>query len=452
MQLSPLERLAALPQVERMSFLDSINEAQALELMSAWEGGLARPAQERPKGDWTYWLVMAGRGFGKTRTGAETVRAWVKEGARYVNLLGATADDARDIMVEGESGILAVCPKAERPEYVKHASKLSWPNGATSLIFTADKPDRLRGKQHEKLWADELASWRYLESWDQAKLGLRLGKNPQAVVTTTPRPLKALIELSKDASTVVTRGSTYDNQANLAEGFFSTIIKQYEGTRMGRQELLAELLEDMPGALWTRANIDSLRKSPGALPDMRRIVVAIDPAITNTEGSDETGIIVAGEGIDGHGYVWGDDSGRYSPQEWASKAVSRFLEDDADLIIAESNQGGDMVEQTIRTVNPSINVKQVHASRGKVTRAEPISALYEQGRIHHVGKLDTLEDQMCAFTSDFDRKSQGYSPDRVDALVWALTELFPGITKKERPKKSIKNTYAHAGHDSWMAA
>jgi len=221
---------------------------------------------------------------------------------------------------------------------------------------------------------------------------------------------------------------------------------------MGRQELLAELLEDMPGALWTRANIDSLRKSPGALPDMRRIVVAIDPAITNTEGSDETGIIVAGEGIDGHGYVWGDDSGRYSPQEWASKAVSRFLEDDADLIIAESNQGGDMVEQTIRTVNPSINVKQVHASRGKVTRAEPISALYEQGRIHHVGKLDTLEDQMCAFTSDFDRKSQGYSPDRVDALVWALTELFPGITKKERPKKSIKNTYAHAGHDSWMAA
>ena len=450
MLLSPCERLASLPQLDKDAFLEQLSNEQASQLIDQWEGWLARPAQERPTGAWTYWLVMAGRGFGKTRTGAETVRAWIKEGARYVNLIGATADDARDIMVEGESGILSVCSRVERPEYVKHASKLVWPNGATSLIFTADKPDRLRGKQHEKLWADELAAWRYLESWDQAKFGLRLGKNPQAIVTTTPRPLKALIELSKDPDCVVTRGSTYDNKANLADGFFSTIIKKYEGTRMGRQELLAELLDDMPGALWSRKNIDELRKSAAALPEMKRIVVGVDPAITNTEGSDESGIITGGLGVDGHGYVWGDDSGRYSPKEWAHKAVSRFLEDDADLIVAEVNQGGDMVEQTIRTENPNINVKKVTASRGKVTRAEPISALYEQGRIHHVGRLDTLEDQMCAFTSDFDRKAQGYSPDRVDALVWMLTELFPSITKKEVAKRPSR--HRHASQSTWMSA
>ena len=437
--LSPADRLAQLPQSEVAAFLDSLTEDQAEELRYQWAGFAARPAQEIPEGIWSYWLILAGRGFGKTRTGSETVREWVKTN-RYVNLIGATADDARDIMVEGESGILAICPKDERPLYKKHESKLEWPNGAVSLIFTADKPDRLRGKQHAKLWGDEIAAWRYSDAWDQAKFGLRLGNNPQAILTTTPRPIKVLRDLIADPQTVITRGSTYDNKANLASGFFSSIITQYEGTRLGRQELNAEMLEDIPGSLWARSNLDEHRVHQ--LPDMRRIVVGVDPSITNTEGSDETGIVIAGLAENGHAYVWGDDSKRMSPKEWGQAAVSRFLADSADLIVAETNQGGDMVVDTIKAVNPNVNVKKVHASRGKFTRAEPVAALYEQGRVHHVGCLEALEDQMCSFTSDFDRKAQGFSPDRVDALVWALTELFPSMTAKKR--KDIEYTIPQA--------
>jgi phage terminase large subunit-like protein len=423
-----------LPHGDVSELIEGLSDTQAEELLYQWAGWKARPAQEIPEGLWSYWLILAGRGFGKTRTGAETVREWVKTN-QYVNLIGATADDARDIMVEGESGILAVCPKDERPYYKKHESKLEWPNGAISLIFTADKPDRLRGKQHCKLWADELASWRYMDAWDQAKFGLRLGDNPQALITTTPRPLKVLKEIMEDNKTVVTRGSTYDNKANLAPSFFDSIITRYEGTRIGRQELNAELLDDMPGALWTRASIDDHRKSPASLPDMERIVVSVDPSVTNNEGSDETGIICSGKGTDGHAYVWADSSGRMSPNQWGKVSVSLYHSESADIIVAETNNGGDMVEDTIRAVDNNVNVKQVRASRGKVTRAEPIAALYEQGRVHHVGALDTLEDQMVSFTSDFDRKSQGYSPDRVDALVWGITELFPSITAKPKSQK-----------------
>jgi len=430
--LSLLDQLAAMP--DRDEILNALSDVDAEGLLYQWTGFLARPAQELPEGDWSYWLILAGRGFGKTRTGAEAVREWVKTN-QYVNLIGATSDDARDIMVEGESGIMSICPRGERPYYKKHESKLEWPNGATSLIFTADKPDRLRGKQHEKIWADELASWRYMDAWDQAKFGLRLGKLPQAIVTTTPRPLKILKDIMSDPRSVVTSGSTYDNKANLAPSFFDSIITKYEGTRIGRQELNAELLDDMPGALWTRANIDETRKSPNAMPDMERVVVAVDPSVTNNEGSDETGIVCAGKGVDGEAYVWADESGRMSPNQWGKKAVSLFRSESADVIVAESNNGGDMVEDTIRSVDAHVNVKQVKASRGKVTRAEPIAALYEQGRVHHVGSLDTLEDQMVSFTSDFDRKSQGYSPDRVDALVWAITELFPSMTKRIKDHK-----------------
>jgi phage terminase large subunit-like protein len=431
---SLIDQLAAMPIVMREEVLSQLSEDQAEELQYQWSGWMARPAQELPKGDWAYWLILAGRGFGKTRTGAEAVREWVKTN-QYVNLIGATADDARDIMVEGESGILAICSPDERPYYKKHESKLEWPNGATSLIFTADKPDRLRGKQHGKLWADELAAWRYMDAWDQAKFGLRLGSMPQAVITTTPRPLKLLKTIMEDPQTIVTQGSTYDNKANLAKSFFSSIITQYEGTRIGRQELNAELLDDMPGALWMRKNIDDHRKSANSLPDMERVVVAVDPSVTNKEGSDETGIIVGGRGTDGHAYVWNDSSKRMSPSEWGKIAVSLFHSESADVIVAESNNGGDMVEDTIRTVEPNVNVKQVRASRGKVTRAEPVAALYEQGRVHHVGSLDTLEDQMVSFTSDFDRSRQGYSPDRVDALVWMITELFPSMTKRIKEHK-----------------
>lgn len=653
----------------------------------------AREEQMLPDGDWTYWLILAGRGFGKTRTGAETVRKWVK-GNRYINLIGATADDAKDIMIEGESGILACCPTDERPYYKKHERKLEWPNGATSLIFTADEPERLRGKQHEKLWSfphetlvltrngdrcigditigdevltragykpvvdtanyigvtgaialddgtelvgtgdhrvmtdrgwvqmqhlteddlvwkstglsnrtatsgrisgratkptnerlciniggcgsgiaglsqrvatfttstgtklttalrtwsvlvtpsilayiwscgqstlnsitratylasnagsllpvsaligmpdatgvtsgvetvsgkrtrssaafagepitafgdlrviaagvvrtwvaqekqrvycltvadqpeffantilahncDEMAAWRYPAAWDQAKFGLRLGAKPQAIITTTPRPTRMMRELIGDKKCHVTKGSTYDNRENLAENFFDDIIGKYEGTRLGRQELMAEMLNDMPGALWSQSLIDKNRIPEDAAPPMRRIVVAVDPATSNEEHSDETGIVVAGVDETGKGYVLADYSGKYSPEEWARQTVAAYNRWSADRIIAEKNQGGDMVAFTLKSIMATAPITLVSASRGKTTRAEPVSALYEQGRVIHVGAFEELEDQMCAFTIDLDRRAFGKSPDRVDALVWAFTELFPRIIK-----------------------
>ena len=402
----------------------------------------ARPEQLIPPGKWAYWLILAGRGFGKTRTGAETVREWVKT-CRYVNLIGATADDAKDIMIEGESGILEICPPDERPKYKRHERKLVWPNGAVSLIFTADEPERLRGKQHEKLWCDEIAAWRYPEAWDQAKFGLRLGDNPQAVISTTPRPTRMMREIIKDRKTHVTKGSTYDNKANLAEAFFDSIIDKYEGTRLGRQELNAEMLNDMPGALWRSDNIETQRRSEDDVPNgLQRIVVSVDPAVSNDEGSDETGIIVAGVGLDTNGeprgYVLEDASGRYAPDEWARRAVSMYNKWDADRIVAEANQGGEMVRLTLKSAMSTAPITLVKASRGKVTRAEPVAALYEQGRISHVGLFEELEDQMLSFTSDLDRKAFGRSPDRVDALVWAFTELFPRIIKTNRATRGIK--------------
>ena len=337
----------------------------------------------------------------------------------YCNLIGATADDARDIMIEGESGILATCPKAERPEYRPSQRKLIWPNGAVSLIFTADEPERLRGKQHGALWADELAAWRYPEAWMQAKLGLRLGANPQACITTTPKPSALMRELIADSATAVTRGTTYDNRENLADAFFASIIKTYEGTRLGRQELNAELLDDNPYGLWTRAQIDALRVNKA--PELKRIVVAIDPAVTSNENSDETGIVVAGIGRDDHLYILADLSLIGSPDKWARTAVGGYRTWQADRIIAETNNGGDMVEAVIRQVDRSVSYRKVTATRGKVIRAEPIAALYEQGRAHHVGNFERLEDQMIEFDPTAARQA---SPDRMDALVWAGTELF----------------------------
>lgn len=371
---------------------------------------------------------MAGRGFGKTRTGAETVRQWVKT-CDMVNLIGATVDDARDIMIEGESGILAICPDGERPEYKKSERKLVWPNGAISLVFTADEPERLRGKQHKKLWADEMAAWRYQEAWDQAKFGLRLGDRPQAVITTTPRPVRNLIELLNDRATVATRGTTYENRSNLAPTFFQEIVKRYEGTRLGRQELNAELLLDVPGALWSREMIRHLPLS--AVPPLNRIVVAIDPPATSQENSNECGIVCAGMAGTETAYVLADRSAVLSPREWAMRAVNLYREMQADLIIAEVNQGGEMVEAVIRSVDPTVPFRAVRASRGKYIRAEPVSALYARGIVAHCEQFEALEDQMCTFTPDFDRKQNG-SPDRLDALVWAMTELFPSLTMVEQ--------------------
>jgi phage terminase large subunit-like protein len=340
------------------------------------------------------WLVLAGRGWGKTRAGGELVRRWVRAGDTLVNLIGATADDARDVMVLGESGILALCPPDERPTYKKAERRLDWPNGAQSLIFTADEPDRLRGKQHQKLWCDEPAAWRYSEdAWAQAMLGLRLGTNPQVVATTTPRPIALLRTLLADPHTVVTRGSTYENRANLASAFYEQIIRRYEGTRLGRQELLAELLEDQPGALWQRAALD--RHRVVRHPELVRIVVGVDPEATSTEGSAETGIVVAALGVDGHGYVLDDASLRGSPQRWASEAVAAYHRHHANLLVAETNQGGEMVEATIRSVDERVPYRGVRASHGKQARAEPISSRYERGEAHHVGTFAALEDQLC---------------------------------------------------------
>lgn len=400
--------------------MDGLTRAETNLLLDAWDWGqYARPDQLLPAGDWTYWLILAGRGWGKTRTGAEAVRDWIALGKRYVNLIGATADDARDIMVQGESGILAVCPDWERPEYKPSQRKLVWPNGAESLIFTADEPERLRGKQHEKLWSDELAAWRYPESWDQAKFGLRLGEKPQAIVTTTPRPTRMVREIMADPATVITRGNTYDNKANLAPSFFDAILRRYDGTRLGRQEIAGELLDDNPNALFKRSDIDAGRVRE--IPQLTRVVVAIDPAVTSDEGSDETGIVIAGADGNGHGYVLGDKSMRATPEGWARAAILAYAEHKADRIVAESNNGGEMIASVIKSVDPSVPVKLVTASRGKAIRAEPVAALYEQHRIHHVGGFAALEDQMVEFNP---ADPAGKSPDRMDALVWAITELL----------------------------
>ena len=410
--------LASLTPTAREQVIGGLTPPQLNTLLYDWSFW-ARDKQLPPPGDWRYWLILAGRGFGKTRTGAEWVRAMVRD-YPLVSLIGATSSDARDIMIEGESGLLAICPDHERPDYKPSKSRLEWPNGATSLIFTADEPERLRGKQHMKLWADELAAWRYPDAWTQALLGLRLGDNPQACITTTPKPTKILRGLIEHPQTVVVTGTTYENRANLAAGWFSDIIRAYEGSRLGRQELLAELLEDVEGALWSRDMLDSGRVN-AAPQDITRIVVAVDPAVTASEDSDETGIVVCGVGgADQHGYVLEDLSMKGTPQEWARVAVNAYHRWGADRLVAEVNNGGDMVEHVIRTVDPAVSYRKLHASRGKRTRAEPIAALYEQSRVHHVGMFGKLEDQLCTWV-------QGdTSPDRLDALVWALTELMLG--------------------------
>lgn len=390
-----------------------------------WRGWWARPDQLAPRGSWSVWLILSGRGFGKTRAICEWVREQAEsERASRIAIVAPTASDARDVLVEGDSGILAVSPDYFRPLYQASKRRLTWPNGVIATTYSADEPERLRGPQHDAACCDEIAVWRYPEAWDMLMFGLRIGADPRTVVATTPKPVKLVKELllREGADVVVTRGSTYENRANLATAFVTRIIRRYEGTRLGRQELLGELLDDTPGALWQRSKIEELRVSHA--PHLTRVVVAIDPAASSAEESDETGIIVAALGEDGHGYVIDDLSGRYSPVEWARRAIEAYKAHRADRIVAEVNNGGEMVEATLRSVDPLIPYRAVHASRGKAIRAEPISALYEQERVHHVGTLAQLEDQMCAFTVDFDRAVAGYSPDRLDAAVWALTELL----------------------------
>ena len=415
--------LASLPEPIRNKLVWSLPREQALRLKYDWRYR-ARDEQMPPPGEWRVWLLLAGRGFGKTRTGAELVRARVgAQTARRIALVAPTAADARDVMVEGESGLLAIAPPWDRPLYEPSKRRLTWQSGAVATLFSADEPERLRGPQHDFAWCDELAAWRYPEAWDMLMFGLRLGADPRAVVTTTPRPSKLIRTLLGDPQVVVTRGRTAENWAHLAPAFLDRIVRRYEGTRLGRQELDAEILEDMPGALWQRGLLEAARVN--SAPALERVVVAIDPAAGSGEHSDETGIVVAGRDAEGHGYVLADASGRYAPAQWARVAIAAYAAHHADRIVAEVNNGGEMVEATLRMIDRNVPYSAVHAARGKVARAEPVAALYEQGRIHHVGAFAQLEDQMCAFTSaGFDRNGAGHSPDRIDALVWAMTELL----------------------------
>lgn len=386
----------------------------------------ARPEQLPPKGDWSGWLFLAGRGAGKTRAGSEWISELVETGAaKRIALVSPTAHDGRHVMVEGESGILAVSPSWCRPDYEPSRRRLTWRNGAEAYTFSSEEADRLRGPQFDAAWCDEIAAWNEPQAtWDQLQFGLRLGSHPRWLATTTPRPIPLLKSLLSRSDVRVSRATTFDNAANLAPSFLAGIKIRYGGTRLGRQELEGELLSDTPGALWQREQIDKCRIALADLPHLKRIVVAIDPAVSTNEGSDETGICVAGIADTGRVYVLEDLGGKYGPDEWARKAVAAYHRWSADRIIAEKNNGGDLVENVIRSVESNIPYKAVHASRGKAVRAEPVSALYEQHKVHHVGTgMSELEDQLCAFTSDFDRGRAGYSPDRLDALVWAITEL-----------------------------
>lgn len=359
-----------------------------------------------------------------------------------IALVAETSGDARDVMVEGESGILAVHPKEFRPLYEPSKRRLTWPNGAQATLYNAVEPDQLRGPQHDAAWCDELAKWRYVqETWDQLQFGLRLGPHPRCIVTTTPRPIPLVRKLIKDPDVYTTKGSTFDNADNLAVTFLKQIEDRYGGTRLGRQELEGEILDDVPGSLWQRSSIDDHRVKEA--PPLERIIIAVDPATSSEEGSDENGIIACGMARDddgyARGYVLADRSLKGSPEEWARTAVNLYREFQADRIVAEKNQGGEMVTACIKAIDRTVPVTLVHASRGKHVRAEPISALYEQGRVHHVGRFDKLEDQMCQFSMENLKNNNYGSPDRVDALVWGLTKLFDKITGVRRTKDNVSS-------------
>ena len=388
-----------------------------------WQTKRARTEQLPPDGEWDTWLYLAGRGAGKTRTAAEWLayKAICYPSSRWA-ILAPTFGDGRDTCVEGESGLLTVLNRYGAVQgYNRSQGQIKLRNKSVMQIFSGEEPERLRGPQHHGAWVDELAAFRYMrEAWDQLQFGLRLGDHPQVMVSTTPKPQPLIRELlgRTDGSVVVTRGSTFDNAKNLAPSALKSYLARYEGTRLGRQELYGEVIEDVEGALWTISLIDAHRVMELSQDIVRR-VVSIDPAVSNNADSDETGIVIVSRDRQGHGYVEADLSMRGTPNEWATKAVNAFDEYECDAIVVEVNQGGDMVESTLRTIRPALPIKKIHASKGKRLRAEPISSMYEQGRIHHVGSLKTLEDQMASWTPD-DPKS----PDRLDALVHGLTELM----------------------------
>lgn len=441
---SVAERLASLPSEDRAKALALLTNAEAEALLYEWRGFLARTDQIEPEGDWEIWLALAGRGWGKTETGAQWVRERVEAGARSIALVAETQKDLEEVMV---ARILSIYPPDEAPKVKYKPVRITWPNGAVALGYNGTEPNQLRGPEFDTAWVDELAKYRYArETWDMLQFAMRgTAIEPRQIVTTTPRPteiIKAMVA-GKEGKVHVTRGKTSDNRANLAQSFVQRIVNRYAGTRLGRQELEAEILGDLPGALWSLANLDTYRLTQA--PKLGRIVVAVDPAVTNTENSDEHGIIVAGKADDKRGIVLEDASIQGSPMDWAKRAVSLYRSWNADCIVVEVNQGGDMVSHTIKTIDPNVRIREVRASRGKHVRAEPVAALYEQGRVAHVGSFPALENQLTQMTTS------GYqgdgSPDRVDALVWAFTELFDDMIRPEVKPDAYKIPRSRG----WMA-
>lgn len=431
---------------ERETVLQAMSTEEAEELLKGWRFW-ARPKQIAPSWNWRTWLILAGRGWGKTRTGAEWVDERIKgkfcKPCRRIALVAPTAADARDVMVEGESGILAISDEDFMPVYQPSKRRVRWPNGAIATLYSADKPARLRGPQHDAAWSDELAAWRYPEAWDNLQFGLRLGINPQGVVTTTPKPLGIIKDLIEDSGKTVhvTEGTTYENSRNLAPAFLEAIVKKYEGTRLGKQEIYAKILGDVVGALWTYDMFDPIRVSSVNRSKFMKIVVSVDPAASDgkkrreNDSLPETGIVVVGIVVINNipmGYVLEDVSITGSPNDWAKAAIKAYHDWGANYIIGEANNGGDMVGNTILTIDPTVAFKKVWASKGKYTRAEPVSSLYEQGRIRHLGQFPELEGQMCTWIPG------AKSPDRLDAMVWGInetmldgtvfTDVFEGMT------------------------
>ena len=436
--------LRALPDAEVAEILKQLGPQQSEELRYNWEFW-ARPEQLEPTGDWNAWLALAGRGWGKTRAGAEWVRHRIKKGDKIVHCVAPTKGDVRRVMVEGDSGLLNVCWKGDKtyrgksigfPVWSPTNNTLTWENGSKAVFFSAEDPERLRGPQAYSAWTDELCAWRNAqETWDMMMFGLRLGRKPQVFITTTPKTTKLLRNIISDPKTVISKGSTFDNEANLADTFLDAVKKTYEGTRLGRQELYAEILDEASGALWNRTLLHKCEIDRDEVPPLSRIVVAVDPAVTNKTDSDMTGIIVAGIDQEGTAYVIEDHTDRYSPKEWAAKAIQLYHDHMADRIVAERNQGGDMVRHTLHTEDENVPIKLVHASRGKMARAEPVSALYEQGKVKHVKGLNDLEDQMV----QWEPLGSIGSPDRLDAMVWALTDLSLNGYAKPQLKLAYSN-------------
>ena len=410
-----------------------LNDAARERMAMEW-GHVGRADQMAPPGDWRIWLMMAGRGFGKTRAGAEWVRAIAEGDPRArIALVGATLGEARSVMVEGASGLLAVAPRWNRPDYAPALRRLTWPGGAVAMLFGAAEPDALRGPQFSHGWADEIGKWASGEAaWDNLMMAMRLGDDPRVVATTTPRPVPLVRALAArdGADVVVTRGRTADNAANLAPGFVAAMAERYGGTRLGRQELDGELIEEAEGALWSRDLIERcrVRHVPGRADGqavLSRVVVAVDPPAS--VGGDACGIVVAGLGGDGRAYVIADASvAGLSPEGWARAVAAAATAHGADKVVAEANNGGAMVASVLHAAEETMPVTLVHASRGKAARAEPVAALYEAGRVAHRGAFPQLEDEMCGLIAGGGYVGPGRSPDRADALVWALSELMLG--------------------------